>query len=127
MSAEDPARARELAAEAVRRARAFGAPSGIGQALRVAAEVAAPGAGRVALLEEAVSLLSASPAGYELALALAAPGERGGDAEVLLRAVAAARACGADGLGATAPAALFALGSALPRDPVPDPDPAPAH
>lgn len=39
---EDPDRARALAADAIRRARAFGAPSGIGQALRVAAEVAPP-------------------------------------------------------------------------------------
>ncbi|MFE2311313.1 ATP-binding protein, partial [Streptomyces sp. NPDC059411] len=104
--AEDPERARELAAGAVRRARAFGAPSGIGQALRVAAEVAPPGPGRVALLEESVALLSASPAGYELALALAALGEDRGDPELLRRAVAAARECGADGLVATATESL---------------------
>lgn len=122
--AEDPAQAGELAADAVRRARAFGAPSGIGQALRVAAEVAAPGPGRVALLEESVALLSASPAGYELALALAALGEDRGDLDVLLRAEAAARACGADGLVATVTAALVALGGTLPSGPVPGPDPA---
>ncbi|MET9467442.1 AAA family ATPase [Streptomyces sp. NPDC006544] len=114
VAAQDPARARDLATEAVRRARAFGAPSGIGQALRVAAEVAAPGAGRVALLQEAVALLSASPAGYELALALTALGEERGDADVLLRAVTAARQCGADGLAATAGAALTAVGGPLP-------------
>ncbi|CAM5338145.1 hypothetical protein SAVIM338S_01021 [Streptomyces avidinii] len=107
VAAEDPSRARELAAEAVRRARAFGAPSGIGQALRVAAEVAEAGAGRVVLLEEAVALLTASPAGYELALALAALGVARGDADVSARALEAARQCGADGLAA-------AVGEALP-------------
>lgn len=125
VAAEDPARARELAEEAVRRARAFGAASGIGQALRVAAEVASP-QDRPGLLEEAVEVLSASPAAYELALALAALGEERGDAEVLLRAVVAARACGADGLVATATTSLLACGGALPCAPVPDPGPAPA-
>ncbi|WP_327308342.1 AAA family ATPase [Streptomyces sp. NBC_01298] len=126
VAAQDPARARELAGEAVRRARAFGAASGIGQALRVAAEVAAPG-DRAVLLEEGVEVLSASPAAYELALALAALGEERGDADTLRRAVVAARACGADGLVATATDALLALGGALPCLPVPDPGPAPVH
>ncbi|WP_328297033.1 AAA family ATPase [Streptomyces sp. NBC_00435] len=114
LAGDDPERARELAADAVRRARAFGAPSGIGQALRVAAEVAEPGSGRAALLQESVQLLSASPAGYELALALAALGEETGDADALLRAVVAARQCGADGLATTATAALLALGGPVP-------------
>ncbi|MCM1965937.1 AAA family ATPase [Streptomyces sp. G1] len=118
VAAEDPARARELAEEAVRRARAFGAASGIGQALRVAAEVAAP-QDRAALLEEAVEVLSASPAAYELALALAALGEERGDTELLLRAVLAARECGADGLVASATTALLGLGGAFPCGPVP--------
>ncbi|AWZ04984.1 MULTISPECIES: AAA family ATPase [unclassified Streptomyces] len=107
--AEDPARARSLAAEAVRQARAFGAPSGIGQALRVAAEVAEP-ADRVPLLEEAVELLSASPAGYELALALTALGVERGDEDALLRAVVAARQCGADELTRIASEAHAAAG-----------------
>ncbi|MFF4454278.1 ATP-binding protein [Streptomyces goshikiensis] len=111
---DDPERARALAADAVRRARAFGAPSGIGQALRVAAEVAAPGA-RAALLTEAVELLSASPAGYELARALAALGTERRDTELLARAVATARECGADGLVARATEALLRLGGAPPR------------
>ncbi|MFD9305056.1 ATP-binding protein [Streptomyces sp. NPDC060048] len=110
VAAEDPSRARELAADAVRRARAFGAPSGIGQALRVAAEVAPSGPGRPALLEEAVELLSASPAGYELALALTALGQERRDGDVLLRAVVAARQCGADALVDTATEALLAVG-----------------
>ncbi|MFZ3495576.1 ATP-binding protein [Streptomyces sp. 5.8] len=126
VAAEDPARARELAEEAVRRARAFGAASGIGQALRVAAEVASP-QDRAALLEEAVSVLSASPAAYELALALAALGEARGDTEILLRAVVAARACGADGLVATTTDGLLARGGTLPGGSVPDAAPAPVR
>lgn len=124
VSAEDPARARELAADAVRRARAFGAPSGIGQALRVAAEVASP-QDRPGLLEEAVAVLSDSPAGYELALALAALGEERGDPDVLLRAVLAARECGADGLLRTATTALLQAGGALPRGLAPADGPTP--
>ncbi|MCY0928099.1 AAA family ATPase [Streptomyces sp. H27-H1] len=124
VSAEHPARARELSADAVRRARAFGAASGIGQALRVAAEVASP-QDRPGLLEEAVAVLSDSPAGYELALALAALGEERGDPDVLLRAVLAARECGADGLLRTATTALLQAGGALPRGSAPADDPTP--
>ncbi len=72
----------------------------MGQALRVAAEVAAPDE-RAGLLTEAVELLSASPAGYELACALAALATELGDAELLAQAVATARECGADGLVAS--------------------------
>ncbi|MCJ1676773.1 AAA family ATPase [Streptomyces sp. APSN-46.1] len=113
LAADDPERARALAADAVRRARAFGAPSGIGQALRVAAEVAVPG-DRAGLLGEAVELLSASPAGYELACALAALGAELRDTELLARAVATARECGADGLAASATQSLLGLGGAPP-------------
>ncbi|MGR4879668.1 ATP-binding protein [Streptomyces sp. LARHCF249] len=113
VAGDDPHRARALAADAVRRARAFGAPSGIGQALRVAAEVAAP-EDRAELLREAVALLAVSPAGYELARALAALGAELGDPELLGRAVLTARECGADGLEARAAKALLNLGGALP-------------
>ncbi|MEU6215104.1 AAA family ATPase [Streptomyces sp. NPDC047023] len=112
---EDPARARDLAADAVRRARAFGAPSAIGQALRVAAQVA-PEAERPALLREAVTLLSASPAGYELAQALAALGTELRDADLLTAAVVTARECGADGLAARTTDTLLGLGAACPRE-----------
>lgn len=115
VAAEDPTRARTLASDAVRRARAFGAPSGIGQALRVAAEVAEP-ADRTGPLTEAVSLLSASPAGYELACALAALGTHTGDVETLARAVLTARECGADGLERTATRTLLERGGPVPRD-----------
>ncbi|MFG2388749.1 ATP-binding protein [Streptomyces lavendulae] len=111
---EDPAAARALADEALGRARAFGAPSAIGQALRVRAEVAdAPGE-RTALLAEAVALLSRSPAGYELALALAALGAERGDRELLTRALITSRECGADSLAASTAERLLALGGALP-------------
>ncbi|MFD3717130.1 ATP-binding protein [Streptomyces sp. NPDC058674] len=113
VAADDPGRARELAADAVARARAFGAPSGIGQALRVAAEVADRGE-REALLRESVALLSASPAGYELACALAASGTELQDRDLLTQAVVTARDCGADGLAGRATEHLLALGGALP-------------
>ncbi|WP_405706767.1 AAA family ATPase [Streptomyces xanthophaeus] len=113
VAAQDPGRARDLAADAVRRARAFGAASGIGQALRVAAEVAAP-EDRAGLLREAVTLLAASPAGYELARAQAALGSELRDADLLERAVLTARECGADALEAEATVALLALGGVLP-------------
>ncbi|MEV7524325.1 AAA family ATPase [Streptomyces sp. NPDC091371] len=113
VAAEDPERARALAGDALRRARAFGAPSGIGQALRVAAEVAAP-QDRVALLREAVAVLAASPAGYELACALAALGTELRDEELLTRAVVTARECGADGLEAEVVDALLGLGADFP-------------
>ncbi|WP_411102737.1 ATP-binding protein [Streptomyces sp. cmx-4-9] len=113
VAADDPERAAALAAEAVRRARAFGAPSGIGQALRVAAEVSAP-EGRALLLRESVALLSASPAGYELARAQAALGRELRDTHLLERAVTTARECGADALEAEATDDLLALGGSLP-------------
>ncbi|NEB80773.1 AAA family ATPase, partial [Streptomyces sp. SID14478] len=64
-----PERALTTAHDAIERARLFGAPSGIGQALRAAAEVSS-GAARAKLLEESVSHLERSPAGYELACSL---------------------------------------------------------
>ncbi|MER5468969.1 AAA family ATPase [Streptomyces sp. NPDC002935] len=103
-SHDDPERAVATALEAVNRARQYGAPSAIGQALRVAAEVS-PGPARVQLLEESVSHLERSPAAYELACALVALGtelRRAGRpkeaAEQLHRGLDAAVRCGADGL-----------------------------
>ncbi|MFF1776823.1 ATP-binding protein [Streptomyces virginiae] len=113
VAADDPPRARALADDALRRARAFGAASGIGQALRVAAQVAAP-EDRAGLLQEAVTLLSASPAGYELACALAALGTELRDADLLMQAVVTARECGADGLAAETTHTLLRLGGTLP-------------
>ncbi|WP_306319467.1 MULTISPECIES: AAA family ATPase [unclassified Streptomyces] len=99
-----PERARALAADAVERARHFGTPSGIGQALRTAAEVSV-GTDRGKLLEESVAHLERSPAGYELARSLVALGaeqrRKGRSKEAadhLYRGLDAAVGCGADGL-----------------------------
>ncbi|WP_443098353.1 ATP-binding protein [Streptomyces gardneri] len=115
-AATTPARARRTAQEAVARARQYGAPSAIGSALRVLAEVSAP-AEHVKLLEESVDWLDQSPAAYELARSLVALGaalrrtERAGEAaEHLYRGLEAAQDCGADGLVDEARAELAAAG-----------------
>ncbi len=115
-AATTPARARRTAQEAVARARQYGAPSAIGSALRVLAEVSGPGE-RVKLLEESVDWLDQSPAAYELARFLVALGtalrrtERAGEAaEHLYRGLEAAQDCGADGLVDEARAELAAAG-----------------
>ncbi|MFE0642454.1 ATP-binding protein [Streptomyces sp. NPDC058877] len=114
--AATPFQARRTAEGAVARARQYGAPSMIGQALRVAAEVSEPPA-RVKLLEESVDWLDQSPAAYELARSLVALGaalrrtERSGEAaEHLYRGLEAAQDCGADGLVDEARAELAAAG-----------------
>ncbi|MEU3727504.1 hypothetical protein, partial [Streptomyces sp. NPDC031705] len=89
-------------------ARVFGAPSAVGQALRVTAEVAAP-EDRADLLREAVALLEDSPAAYELARALAALGTELQDPGLLDRARLTGRACGADALEASTARALEAF------------------
>jgi DNA-binding CsgD family transcriptional regulator len=113
---ETPERAVATALEAVARARQFGTPSAIGQALRVAAEVSS-GSARVKYLEESVSHLERSPAAYELACALVALGtelRRTGRpreaAEHLYRGLEAAVQCGADGLVEAARDELAAAG-----------------
>ncbi|MEU4278935.1 ATP-binding protein [Streptomyces tanashiensis] len=115
-AATTPERALRTAEDAVARARQYGAPSAIGQALRVTAEVSEPSA-RVKLLEESVDLLDQSPAAYELARSLVALGtalrrtERAGEAaEHLYRGLETAQDCGADGLVDEARAELAAAG-----------------
>ncbi|MFF5713756.1 ATP-binding protein [Streptomyces sp. NPDC012756] len=115
-AATTPVRARRTAEDAVARARQYGAPSAIGQALRVTAEVSEPSA-RVKLLEESVDRLDQSPAAYELARSLVALGaalrrtERAGEAaEHLYRGLETAQDCGADGLVDEARAELAAAG-----------------
>ncbi|MFE2211919.1 ATP-binding protein [Streptomyces canus] len=115
-SHEAPERAVTTALEAVARARQFGTPSAVGQALRLAAEVS-PGSARVKLLEESVAHLERSPAAYELACALVALGtelRRTGRAreaaEHLYRGLDTAVQCGADGLIETARDELTAAG-----------------
>ncbi|WP_328540207.1 ATP-binding protein [Streptomyces sp. NBC_00344] len=101
---EAPERARDTVFEALNRARQFGTPSAIGQALRVAAEVCGTNE-RTKLLEESVAQLECSPAGYELARALIALGaheRRTGRpqeaADHLYRGLEDAVQCGADAL-----------------------------
>lgn len=115
-SRSDPDRAVATALEAVARARRFGAPSAVGQALRVAAEVA-PGPDRVRHLNEAVGHLERSPAAYELACALVAlgtelrrTGRSGEAADPLLRGLDTAAQCGADDLAELARDELAATG-----------------
>lgn len=100
----EPDRAAELAAEAVRRSRRFGTPGAIGRALYHAA-AAAEGDQRLQLLSDAVDQLERSPAGLDLAWALADHGtalRRSGRpqeaAEPLYRALESATLCGADAL-----------------------------
>lgn len=102
---EEPQRARELADEAVRRARESGTDSAIGSALRLAASVHA-GERAVGLLAEAVGHLERSPARYEHALALVDLGQARGDAAALRHGLELATRCGADALAARAGEAL---------------------
>ncbi|GAA3770941.1 AAA family ATPase [Streptomyces coacervatus] len=115
-SHDTPERAVATALEAVARARQFGTPSAIGQALRTAAEVSS-GSARINCLKESVAHLERSPAAYELACALVALGTelrrtgRPSDAaEHLYRGLDAAAQCGADGLVETARDELAAAG-----------------
>ncbi|MEU6144466.1 AAA family ATPase [Streptomyces sp. NPDC047081] len=113
---ETPERAVTTALEALSRARQFGTPSAVGQALRTAAEVSS-GSARIKFLEESVTHLERSPAAYELACSLIALGtelRRTGRpreaAEHLYRGLDAAVQCGADGLVEAARDELAAAG-----------------
>ncbi|MEU1273166.1 AAA family ATPase [Streptomyces sp. NPDC005799] len=113
---ETPERAVATALEALARARQYGTPSAVGQALRTVAEVSS-GSARVKYLEESVTHLERSPAAYELACALVALGtelRRTGRpreaAEHLYRGLDAAVQCGADGLVESAREELTAAG-----------------
>ncbi|MER5873052.1 AAA family ATPase [Streptomyces sp. NPDC002044] len=112
----DPAQARATATEAVARARAFGAPSIIGHALRVAATATDPARSAV-LLQEAVEHLEQSPAACELAhalidhgIALHTMGDPHQAAQQLYRGMETASACGADALADRARAQLASAG-----------------
>ncbi|MFE4963186.1 ATP-binding protein [Streptomyces sp. NPDC056660] len=106
-SHDAPDRALATALEAVGRARQFGAPSAIGQALRTAAEVTT-GAARLTYLKEAVTHLERSPAAYELACAMVALGTELQDATHLRRGLETAEQCRAGGLADEARAELAA-------------------
>ncbi|HEX8205659.1 MAG TPA: helix-turn-helix transcriptional regulator, partial [Solirubrobacteraceae bacterium] len=99
-----------VAREELELARAFGAPRGIGHALRVIGELE----GSVDALREAVETLAGSIGRYDHARALYAHGVAAGDAASLRRAFDLGAACGADGLVADARAALEAAGEKAP-------------
>lgn len=112
----DPDQAHATATEAVARARAFGASSTIGHALRVAATATDPARAAV-LLQEAVERLEQSPAACELAhalvdhgIALHTMGDPHQAAQQLYRGMETASACGADALAARARAQLASAG-----------------
>ncbi|MEU2620687.1 AAA family ATPase [Streptomyces sp. NPDC007157] len=115
-SHDAPDRALATALEAVGRARQFGAPSAIGQALRTAAEVTT-GPARLAYLKEAVTHLERSPAAYELACALVTLGTELHDPVHLRRGLETAEQCGADGLADEARAELAAAETASSQQP----------
>ncbi|MFE7558635.1 ATP-binding protein [Kitasatospora sp. NPDC057500] len=98
---DQPDRARDLAEEAVRRARATGTDSAIGSTLRLCAAVH-EGPRAADLLTQAVRHLERSPARYELALALVDLGESLGPTPAarttLARGLELAAHCGADAL-----------------------------
>ncbi|HEX2086402.1 MAG TPA: AAA family ATPase [Solirubrobacteraceae bacterium] len=102
-----------LVEEELALARQFGAPRGIGHALRVLGRIReSPD-----LLREAVEVLKTSLARFEHAQALAAYGAAAGDAPSLRQAHGLAGSCGADGLVAEMRAALTALGEPAPALP----------
>ncbi|MFI8189430.1 ATP-binding protein [Streptomyces sp. NPDC085946] len=104
------------AREAVERARGFGAPSAIGQALHTLAEVTG-GPAALALHAEAVEHLERSPASYELARALVGHGAAlsrhsrlAEAADRLYQGLEGAVHCGAEALAARARCELSAAG-----------------
>ncbi|OKK22034.1 hypothetical protein AMK16_02025 [Streptomyces sp. CB00455] len=113
----DTEQARATASEALARARAFGASSVIGHALRVAAATVSDPSRAAVLLQEAVDRLEQSPAAFELAHALVDLGtvlHTVGDphqaAQQLYRGMETAAACGADALAGRARAQLVSAG-----------------
>jgi DNA-binding CsgD family transcriptional regulator len=108
--------ARALAADEVRRARSFGAARAVGVALRAQAIVGPP-TERRERLEEALAVLTASPARLEharvlvdLGAALRAVGRRTAAREPLVEALEIAARCGARTLERRARAELGAIG-----------------
>jgi DNA-binding CsgD family transcriptional regulator len=113
----DRGEARRLAGEELELARAWGAPRALGAALR-AAGLSEGGAEGLALLEEAVAVLTDSPAKLEhakarteLGAALRRANHRSKAREHLRRAVELATICGASPLAARAETELLATGA----------------
>ncbi|WP_395245160.1 BTAD domain-containing putative transcriptional regulator [Agromyces sp. MMS24-K17] len=114
-SSDDLPEAIDLVTEELALAQRWGAPRGIGRALRIRGELR--GADGRADLEEAVEVLSGANAELELArahAALAALEPAPLDAERTRRAFELARSCGADALAASCAERLAVLGVALP-------------
>jgi DNA-binding CsgD family transcriptional regulator len=119
----EPARAGELADEAVRRADAFGSPVARGIALRAAALVARPpdddGLGAsVALLQDSGARLELARSLVELGAARRRTGRRTDARDPLREGLEIAVACGADALAARAHDELVAAGARPRRDPI---------
>jgi DNA-binding CsgD family transcriptional regulator len=109
--------ARTLAADEVARARAFGAPHGVGVAL-IAAGAVEDAAAAEAALREAAEVLAPSSARLEYAQALIALGgllrrrrRRSEAVPILLKGLDAAASCGADGLAREARAEVQIAGA----------------
>ncbi|MCF2527809.1 ATP-binding protein [Yinghuangia soli] len=116
LAEEDPAGARRAAQRAVGQAYVFGAPSTLGQTLRVAGQLIG-GAEGLAKLGESVRWLADSPARYEYALSLVEFGaalrrsKRITEARLRLgEGLEAAVRCGAEALAVRARAELLAAG-----------------
>jgi len=114
---EAPDEASAIACETLRRARGFGAPWALGQALCVLGRIT-PGAAGLDLLEEAVGVLSHSAATYEYASALVHFGaalrrtnRREAAREILYSGLDRAGRCGAEGLAELARQEIAATGA----------------
>jgi len=128
LAPSDPGRALELADAAVRRSRELGQARGIGLALRAKARVVG-GAEGIALLEESVRTLRASPAKLELAhslvdlgSALRRSGGRTAARKPLREGLALAQRCGAVTLEGVAHEELVVSGARPRREVLAGPD-----
>jgi hypothetical protein len=116
LAQEDPASARALAAQTLRRAERYDTPTAKGEALLFSAAVSEDG-DRLALLERAVETLSKSPNQYlyaealvDLAIGLRCRGRADRVAELLFEGVDLAERCGAEHLAERAHAEIAAAG-----------------
>jgi DNA-binding CsgD family transcriptional regulator len=119
----DAEQARDLAAEAVRRADAFGSPVASGIALRAAALVERPPdheglAASVTLLRDSGARLELARSLVELGSALRRSGRRPDARDHLREGLQVAAECGADVLAARAHDELVAAGARPRRDPI---------
>lgn len=120
LAQRDPEAAYEHASEALRRAYRFGAPSAMGQALRVVGRLEGGHKG-IAKIEDALMWLEHSDARYEYALTLVEYGKvlrrEFGDRDAvdpLFEGLTVAVGCGADALAEAARAELVAMGQLPP-------------